>query len=121
MWAKLDDGLLDHWKVLEAARAFGKNGRAIALGFYASGLLYTQKHLTDGFLSVAMIEEMRVVDRPKDAAEIMVRVGFWEAVDGGYRIHDFHDHNPSASDIIDKRRKDNARKKEWYARRNGHP
>lgn len=111
MWAKLDDALLDHPKVMAAGRAFGKDGLAKALGFYAFGLLHTQKHLTDGFLSDAVVEGSRYVERPVDAAAVMVQVKFWERVDGGYIVHDFHDHNPHARDVLAKRQADRDRKR----------
>jgi len=114
MWARLDDSLLDHRKILSAGRAFRRvgNGRAAALGFYAAGLIYTMKHLTDGFLPTAVVEELGFADRPLDAAKAMVAAGLWDAVDGGYKVHDFHDFNPAASDIQDKRKRDRERKRQ---------
>ena len=114
MWARLDDSLLDHRKIYLSGRTFaglGRNGRAAALGFYAAGLLYTNKHLTDGFLPTAVVEEMGFADKPLAAAEAMVKAGLWDAVEGGYRVHDFHDFNPLASDVQDKRRRDRERKR----------
>ena len=99
MWAKLDDALLDHAKILKAGALFGRDGAAKALGFYLAGLLYTQKHLTNGFLSTEVVRQLRVMDRPLDAARTMVAVNLWERAPGGYRIHDFHDHNPKAEDV----------------------
>lgn len=98
-WAKLDDALLDHAKIVRAAELFGRDGPAKALGFYASGLLYAQKHLTNGFLSRAVIARMRIMDRPLAAAKTMVTVGLWEHARGGFQIHDFHQYNPKASDV----------------------
>jgi hypothetical protein len=111
MWVKLDDGLLDHRKLLEAGHALGRDGRAKALGFYASGLLYTNKHLTDGFLSQAVVDQLHFVEQPRKAAGVMVAVGLWEAVEGGYRIHDFHDFNPPAEKVFERRKADRERKK----------
>jgi len=112
MWAKLDDALLDHRKILTAGRSFRSvgNGRAAALGFYAAGLLYTMKHLTDGFLPTAVVEELGFADKPLQAADAMVKVGLWDAVEGGYKVHDFHDFNPAASDVQARRQRDRERK-----------
>ena len=117
MWAKLDDALIDHHKTMEAGRAFtrdrrGPDGRVYALGLFSVFLIYANKHLTDGFISQAVLEELRFVTRPLDAARIMVTAGFLEAVEGGYRIHDFHDHNPMADDIREKRKADRERKRQ---------
>jgi hypothetical protein len=110
MWAKLDDALLDHPKILIASRAFGRNGRAAALGFYAAGLLYTNKQLTDGFLPTAVVERMGFADKPLAAADAMVKAGLWDAVSGGFQVHDFHDFNPAARDVHEKRKRDRERK-----------
>jgi len=119
MWARLDDALLDHRKILEAGRSFGRNGRAAALGFYAAGLLYANKHLTDGYLSTAVVEELRFVEKPLAAAAAMVKAGLWDAVEGGFRVHDFHDFNPQAGDIRDKRKRDRERKQKGGRGRHG--
>ena len=37
-------------------------------------------------------------DKPLAVAEALVAAGLWESVPGGYRIHDFHDYNPTAAD-----------------------
>lgn len=108
MWAKLDDALLDHPKILQASGGLGQDGRVKALGTYALGLLYANKHLTDGFLSRAAMQELRV---STTTARIMVAVGLWSVVKGGYKVHDFHDHNPKASDVQAKRKADRERKR----------
>ena len=48
MWARLDDALIDHRKLYTAGELIGDNGPAIAIGFYAICLMWTNKHLTDG-------------------------------------------------------------------------
>ena len=98
MWAKLDDSLLDHRKIFDAGDRIGRNGPAIALGFYVAGILYANKHLTDGFLPTSVVSRLRHVDKPMLVAEAMVDAGFWERADGGFRIHDYHDHNPKADE-----------------------
>lgn len=102
MWVKLDDGLLDHRKILDAGLALGRDGRARALGFYVAGLLYSGKQLTDGFLSTSMVA---VIGVPLSVTQVMVTVGLWDQVDGGFQIHDYHDYNPHAEDVKTHRRK----------------
>lgn len=111
MWARLDDELIDHAKLFVAGEALGKNGPAIVLGLYAVGLMWSNKHLTDGFLPIAVVKSFRHVDRPTSVADALVKAGLWEKNGGsGYQIHDFWDHNPKASKVKAKRRKDRERK-----------
>jgi len=73
--------------------------------------MYTNKHLTDGFLPTAVVVEMGFADKPLDAAKAMVRAGLWDAVEGGFKIHDFHDFNPLARDVHERRKQDRERKR----------
>lgn len=99
MWSKLDDALLDHRKVFAAGDLIGKNGPAIAIGLYAVGLMWTNKHLTDGLLPLAVVKRFRHADNPLAVADALVKAGLWERVDAGFNVHDFHDHNPHANDV----------------------
>lgn len=110
MWARLDDALIDHEKVFAAGERLGKDGPAVALGFYAVALMWTNKHLSDGFLKDAVIKSFRHVHNPPAVADALAKAGLFDRQDGGYRIHDFHDFNPSAAAIKRKRREDRARK-----------
>lgn len=111
MWARLDDELIDHAKVFMAGAAIGKNGPAIALGMYALGLMWSNKHLSDGFLPLDVIKSFPHVERPTSIADALAKAGLWEKNGGsGYQIHDFGDHNPKASRVKAKRRRDKERK-----------
>jgi hypothetical protein len=119
MWARLDDELLDHPKVSIAGRALGKNGRVIAIGFYAMSLMWSNKHLSDGVLPEAVLEGFSVyVVNPLAVADALAQAGLFDKHEGGYRIHDFKDFNPSAAAIKRKRREDRERKAQQRA--NGH-
>ena len=98
MWAKLDDNLFDHPKIFDAGDRIGRNGPAIALGFYVAGILYVNKHLTDGFLPTAVVRRMKHADHPLKVAEALVAASLWESGDGGFWIHDYHDHNPTTEE-----------------------
>jgi len=111
VWAKLDDALIDHSKVFKAGKLIGKNGPAVALGFYAVGLMWSNKHLTDGFLPEAVVEGLTHVESPLSIAGALVKADLFEKVDGGFQIHDFDDFNPSAAAIKRKRKEDRARKR----------
>ena len=110
MWAKLDDALIDHQKIFDAGDLLGRNGAALALAIYGVGLMYSNKHLTDGFLSTAVVKNFRHAEQPLRVADALTKVNLFEKVTGGYRIHDFHDHNPAAGQVKQKRENDRRRK-----------
>ena len=110
MWARLDDELIDHGKIFVAGEVIGKNGAAIALGFYAVGLMWCNKHLTDGFLPTAVVKSFRHVERPLAIADALAKAGLWDKNGEGFVIRDFGDHNPVAAEIKAKRRRDRLRK-----------
>lgn len=99
MWTRLDDALIDHRKVFKAGDVIGRNGAAIAIGLYAIGLMWANKHLTDGFLPEAVVKRFRHVERPLAVANALVDSGLWDRQDGGFRVHDFHDFNPRAAEV----------------------
>lgn len=111
MWSRLDDELIDHAKVFAAGELIGRNGPAIALGLYVVGLMWANKHLTDGSLPTAVVKSFRHVDNPAAVADALVKAGLWDKNGGsGFQIHDFGHFNASAAQIKKKRREDRARK-----------
>lgn len=111
MWARLDDELIDHRKIFIAGEQIGKNGAAIALGFYAVGLMWSNKHLTDGYLPLAIVKSFRHVDHPTCIADALAKAGLWEKNGAGFQIHDYAEFgNPLASRVKAKRRRDKLRK-----------
>lgn len=119
MWAKLDDELIDHDKLFVAGKHIGANGPAIALGLYAVALMWSNKHLTDGFLPRTTIESFRHVEKPTRVATALVRAHLFKRVRGGFQIHDFGEYNLSAKSIKEKRKRDRVRKQNARAG-NGH-
>lgn len=119
MWAKLDDELIDHAKVFAAGELIGKNGPACAIGFYSVGLMWSNKHLTDGFLPLEVVRGFPHVAHPLTVADALVKAGLWEKNGTGYHIHDYFDHNPKASKIKAKRRRDKLRKQQEREAKDG--
>jgi len=119
MWTRLDDALLDHRKLLEAARLLGKDGRARALGYYTAGLLYSAKHLTDGKLTPAIVDELHI---PAVGVRALIAVGLWRVVDkkkGVLVVNDYLEYNAAAADILEKRKHDRERKRLGGKHRHG--
>jgi hypothetical protein len=119
MYARLDDELIDHTKVFLAGQRLGPDGPAIALGFYALLIMWSNRHLSDGQIPIVTLTNFRHVRRPLAVAEALVHAGLLEASEGGFRIHDFGDHNPSAREIKAKRQADRNRKRAERARLTG--
>ena len=88
-WAKLDDGMPTHPKVIAAG--------AVAFALDVAAICYANKHLTDGHIPTHSLPAVLPgLPSPKRHAAKLVEVGRWEAVDGGWRIHDYHDFQPTA-------------------------
>jgi hypothetical protein len=103
MWSKLDDALMDHRKIFLAGDKLGRDGAGIAIGVFALGLMWTNKHLTDGHLPSEVVRRWPHVHDPLRVATALVDAGLWEHSNGGYRIHDFHDHNFQAAAVQERR------------------
>lgn len=113
MWARLDDELLDHQKISDAGDIIGgKNGSAIALGFYAQCLMWANRHLSDGHLPKSVVKDFRHGSNPLSIADALVKAGLLEKNGSGFVIHDFGDFNPSAAKVKAKRKQDRLRKQE---------
>jgi hypothetical protein len=115
-WARIDDQFAEHPKV----RSLGLFGLALQ----ASAICYCARYSTDGFMSYSAADLLvgsitapftlpdgRVCmpsfycgHEGKDAAAadwkaLMVEVGLWEKVKGGFHVHDFLDYNLSRAQI----------------------
>lgn len=98
-WAKLDDSFPEHLKVIDLSDG--------AFRLYVEGLCYAARNLTDGALPKAAVRRLTGGDRR--AAEL-VDAGLWDAVDGGWAIHDYLDFNPSADQVRGEREQARKRK-----------
>jgi len=108
MWSKLDDNVLHHDKTETAARGLGRDrGLVLALGTVTFGLVYCNWKLTDGFLHQDVLERYGI---DPELRAVMVDVGFWDVEANGYRVHDFHEFNPTAAAVKARRLKDRLRK-----------
>ena len=106
-WVKLDDSMPHHPKVMAA----GPDAFALDV----AGICYSNRHALDGFIADTSLPAVYPALRsPQRAAERLVEVGRWVREDGGWRIHDIHDFQPSA-----KEQKDLSKKRAEAGRRGG--
>lgn len=104
-WFRVDDSFPQHPKVL----AIPRRDRVAAIGLWTLAGTWCAAQLTDGHLGGHMVAELAASQKH---ADLLVRVGLWETVEGGYQVHDYLDYNPSAEEV----RADQARKHEAKAR-----
>jgi hypothetical protein len=99
-WFMIDDGFWSHPKTV------GLSDKAFRLWVRAGA--YCAQHLTDGIVTRNTLAILGA--KTKEADELWV-AGLWDRVpdDGGYRFHDWHEYQKSASWWRDKREKDRAR------------
>jgi hypothetical protein len=114
-WLKLTDEMGDHRKVRRTIRAGGPAGLA-AFGLHILGMLHSARYLTDGEVEREFVDDVFDLARLRDrdhgpVVERLERNGLWVPADeGGWRIHDYLEHNPSRADVEARRRRDAERK-----------
>jgi len=115
-WVLLDDNFPNHPKAIAAGR--------LARDLFVCGLCYCRKYHTDGFIPKKAISALGCGPDPKRDVEALLRVGFWDAADGGYVVHGYRemyaDSDAKASADIRRQQKRDAGKKggqaSWAAR-----
>lgn len=91
-WVKLDDQFFMNPKSLAA----GKDGREL----YLAGLCYCAAQLTDGFIATAALPVVAASAGVKlSTARKLEQVGLWEESIGGFRVHDYLNYNPRATEV----------------------
>jgi hypothetical protein len=97
-WLKLDDSFAEHPKVAAVSDA--------AFRAHVTAMCYSARLLTDGRVPEAVARSFR----PKVVKEL-IRGGLWaKEPTTGYLIHDYLDWNPSRAQVLERRRKESARK-----------
>ena len=90
-WVKLDDSVTEHPKCVGLSPA--------AWTLWLHGLTYCSRNLTDGQIPAAMLPRLSGVPNPAKAADELVAAGLWHDVDRGWEVHDYLEHQRSASDV----------------------
>jgi len=103
-WIRIDDSAPEHPKLIRAGTS--------ACWLWVCGLAYCSRHLTDGIIPSEAIERFGVAGAAKHAAQL-VAVGLWEQTSGGYLVHDYHEYQPSRSQVETRRERSAQRLKAW--------
>lgn len=93
-WFKIDDGWWSHPKTLALTND--------AVSLWTRSGSWSCQHLTDGFIPDAA---MKVLGGTTKVANELVKVGYWDRVDGGWLFHDWADYQ-ERSEVVKKRRDD---------------
>ena len=112
MWVKVDDGFVEHPKVITAARHLGPNGVGRVVAVWLEAICYAARNLTDGFVPILIARKFITDRRPLDVLDVMAMsdVRLMTKTDTGYRFHDFEHYQPSAAAVKEKRQRERDRK-----------
>jgi hypothetical protein len=109
-WVRIDEEFPEHPKVLAAG--------PLGMAMQVAALCYCNRHLTDGFIPRAIVPGLlnleglgmrmwmgELTGGGEDATWRLVvddlkAAGLWEQVQGGWRIHDYHDYQPSREHVL---------------------
>jgi hypothetical protein len=114
-WVKLDDHFFMHPKIMTVGPA--------AAWLWVASIGYANANLTDGFIPAGALPMIAMTHRNKasELASKLVAARLWEKQsNAGYFIHDYKDWNPSASEVLAKR-KENSDRVQAYRERHRQP
>ena len=99
-WVRIDDRAPEHRKQLAAG--------PIACWLWVCGLAYANRQTAhDGIIPSAALPMLGAIPNVSRHAARLVDVGLWDAIDDGYRIHDYNDFGPEADNpLLTKRNRD---------------
>lgn len=89
-WLKIESSVARNKKFMKAGPA--------PSWLWVCGLAYCQEGLTDGFIPTEALPYLGVKNA-KQLTEHLVKAGLWDEVEGGWSVHDYLEHNRSASDV----------------------
>lgn len=112
--AQLDDLYADHPKVAALSDA--------AFRLHTAGILYCNRHLTDGLIAGDEVPRLVRKFRRTALAELTApSCGLWcDVLGGAYLIHDYLDWNPSRAEVEARRAAAAKRKRKWQERQEEH-
>lgn len=77
-------------------------------GLFVAGLCYANRCLTDGLIhqhALPAVFPGAPRRRLESLAGQLVAAGLWEVVEGGWRVHDFHQYQPTKAEALDQMRR----------------
>lgn len=89
-WVKVESSVARHRKFQQAGPA--------ASWLWVCGLCYCQEGLTDGFIPIEALPFLGIKSTAHLVKEL-VRVGLWDAREGGWQVHDYLEHNKAALEV----------------------
>lgn len=103
-WVRLDDHAHRHPKQLQAG--------PMACWLWVCGLSYCSEHLTDGNIPSAALVTFNIPKAEREA-DRLVSVGLWEVTETGYRVHDYHEYQPSRGQVVERKQRSADRVVAW--------
>jgi len=108
-WVRIDDQAPEHPKLLRAGLE--------ATGLWLRGLAYCSRYLTDGALPLEAVEYMAGKASAR-LTTVLVDCGLWDAdADGGFRVHDYHEYQPSKTQVEARKERVGNRVRTWRERK----
>jgi hypothetical protein len=96
-WVKLEDDFSENPKIACLSDS--------ALALWVTGLAYSNRNLTDGFIPHQVgLGQLRYCEgNAVPSIRELETAGLWDAVPGGWDIHDFHDYQPTRDAVLAER------------------
>ena len=115
----LRDDIAHHRKFLLAGQLIGgPAGAARALAVWVGSIGYARSGLTNGIVHDAFLDAFALDSDAKLVGKVLSsrRISLFHRVKGGYRIHDFDEHNGSTAKLLRERELARARKRRQRAK-----
>lgn len=111
-WARFDDRFPSNRKVRLLSDG--------AFRLYVSAICWSAENLTDGVIKTAELRLVADVRATRTRAKELVEAELFEELKGvGWKIHDYHEYNPTAEQVRADRAQRTARQQRWRAKKQG--
>ncbi|MBC2903187.1 hypothetical protein [Streptomyces cupreus] len=111
-WARFDDRFPSNRKVRLLSDG--------AFRLYVSAICWSAENLTDGVIKTAELRLVADVRATRTRAKELVDAELFEVLEGvGWKIHDYHDYNPTAEQVRADREQRTARQQRWRKKKQG--
>lgn len=115
-WSRFEPGFSRHPKRLKSGPA--------ASWLWACSVDHCTEFRTDGFIDEAAVAALCPAMKPAErtrAIQALLGVQSWTQAKGGYHVHGYLEHNPSAEEVEADRRAGRRRYEDWKSRRRRGP